>query len=308
MDLVYLTVIGLLSVAIIVLWYRVYRPLRRLAALAQRITVGDLTALTTECGGVAEIESLRRSMLAMTEHVNRSLDQMRGYTDALIAGQEAERIRIARELHDDTVQTLIGIGQSLDLALTYPEPSASLLITARDSARTAATHLRHLIGDLRPPALEELGLMSALQMLGERLRPLQVNLKPTGNIRRLDPRCELALFRSAQEALGNVARHAAATQVTITVAYQEQRIQMIIQDDGRGFQPDQVGRGHYGLIGIRERVEQLHGQITIDSARGRGTRITIDLPCEPNAAPQDTVRDVVCSMTLAPHQVYGSVE
>src|SRR5690348_16762664 len=97
---------------------RVLRPLRKLAAQANRLTEGDFTALKEPCGGIREIDALRRSLFAMVGHVRRIQEQKRQYADAITGVQEAERTRIARELHDDTVQSFIGIAQSIDLAST----------------------------------------------------------------------------------------------------------------------------------------------------------------------------------------------
>lgn len=137
-----------------------------------------------------EIDLLRRAMLAMTGHVQRAQEQSRAYTGALVHGQEMERQRLAHELHDDTVQALIAIGHSLDLARsavqTNPASANDLLAATRAAAAQTAADLRDRIADLRPPALDELGLAAALRMLADTKIKGQV-VQVEGAERRLPP-------------------------------------------------------------------------------------------------------------------------
>lgn len=289
------------------IFFRVMRPLRMLARQATDIAEGQLDALERTCGGTAEIEMLRRSMAGMAGHVRRSQQQSRVYAEALTEGQEAERARIARELHDDTVQSLIAIAHSIDLARQFDgERAAAMLQTARSQAIETAGALRNLIANLRPPALEELGLLPAIQMLAAP----QVKVQVTGVQRRLPPTHELALFRVVQEALNNARRHGKTDRVKIMLHYQPQAVEVTIRDDGRGFVMPKggidtfVSNGHYGLMGSRERVVHLGGDFEIESTAGQGTTLRLHLPSQP-VMQHNTVRDPVCSTILQPEEAYA---
>lgn len=296
---------------------RVLWPVRRLAKNAQNLSEGDLSAFESSCGGIAEVDTLRRSMLAMAGHVQRSQQQSRAYTDALSDGQEEERTRLARELHDDTIQSLIAIAQSIDVALSTlngdSEKVRPLLETARTQAVESVTNLRRVIADLRPPALDELGLIPALRMLAGKIDDVAFEMRVSGTERRLDPGIELALYRTAHEALSNARRHAQARHITLTVTFSAEATQIVVEDDGRGFLwPPPAGslseKGHFGLIGMAERVQRFGGTLRVQTAPAQGTRIEILIPTERAAQPADKVRDPVCSALIAPEQAYGSVE
>lgn len=296
------------------IWH-VWRPVRRLSVIAIRLAEGELDGLEKSCGGAAEIDLLRRAMLAMTGHVQRAQEQSRAYTGALVHGQEMERQRLAHELHDDTVQALIAIGHSLDLARsavqTNPASANDLLAATRAAAAQTAADLRDRIADLRPPALDELGLAAALRMLADTKIKGQV-VQVEGAERRLAPTLELALFRTAQEALTNIQRHASAQKITLRLTYYSDCVMLSIQDDGRGFQapPDLntlAANGHFGLLGIQERLNGFGGALRIDSTTAQGTRLEARIPLTPIGQPTGTVRDPVCSALIHSEQAYGSV-
>jgi signal transduction histidine kinase/YHS domain-containing protein len=299
------------------LWFywRVWRPLRQLAASAKQLSSGDFTALERCSSGVYEIDAIRAAMNAMVGHVRRAQDQERTYIDALTNGQEAERARIARELHDDTTQSLVAIAQSLDIIRNMVEPEAKiapLLRTARGQAVDTVNNLRQLIANLRPPILAELGLIPALNVLAESSKNIQISVKTVGAVRRLSESQELVLFRSAQEALWNAQRHGQAKRGAIQVTFGADNTSLSIEDDGIGFKPPVAWdilstRGHYGLVGIRERVQHLEGTIEIVSRPGAGTRVDIHLPITESLQPEGAIRDPVCSAVIEPHQAYASV-
>ena len=308
---------GVLLITNIWLIVRVLHPLRRLTNQLVGLTEGDLAALQQPCGGIREIEALRRSMDGMVGHVRRAQEQSRTYADVLTNGQEAERARIARELHDDTTQSLIAISQSIDLARNWitsnPARASEILQAARQQAVETIEALRCLIADLRPPALEELGLVAALEMQADKTNDLSVSVKVEGVERRLGETHELVLFRCAQEALTNTRRHGQATQVDITVAYRPEGTYLMVNDNGSGFEipthlNDLAINGHYGLLGIQERIQHLNGAISISSDRGNGTTLQVCLPNELYQQPPHVVRDPVCSAVIEPHQAYGSAE
>jgi signal transduction histidine kinase len=204
--------------------------------------------------------------------------------DAILEAQEAERSRIARELHDETGSALtaflLGLA-AIDGAATLPEAqhaSAAL----RKSASSALENVGRLAFALRPPALDEFGLASALKDLSgsleERGGPkvdLEIDL-PAGT--RLPAKLETAIFRVTQEALTNVVKHAEAETVRITLAWRERSVALAIEDDGRGIPEARTRDGGFGLVGMRERVASLNGSLDIASTRGSGTRIAVEIP------------------------------
>jgi len=318
-DWSHVALTGLFLLAATNLWliFRVLQPLRRLAVQASDVSKGNLTAFQQPCGGIAEIGILHHSMASMTGHVRRAQEEGTAYRHALTDGQEAERARIAHELHDDTVQGLVAIAQSVDLASTWiekdPARTATMLKTARTQAVETVEGLRRLIANLRPPALEELGLMPALQMLVENKDQIVVTVKATGQERRLNEMRELTLFRIAQEAIHNAQRHGGAQHIAIEVHYQPKEVRLMIQDDGTGFRlPEDLDRlakeGHFGLIGIRERVYHLNGNVHLSSKPGQGTELVVTLPLDTVEQPTAAVRDPVCGAMIQPQQAYGSIQ
>jgi signal transduction histidine kinase/YHS domain-containing protein len=310
---------GLTLLVVSNVWFliRIVWPLRRLVAQTGDLTRGNFAALDQPCGGIPEIDALRRSLAGMAGHVRRAEQQRQAYTETLADGQEQERGRLAHELHDDTMQSLIAIAQSIDLATAFSQTDAAranaMLAQVRGQAVAAVDNLRRLIADLRPPALEELGLIPALQMVAGRIDDLTVTVETDSTPRRLDDAVELALFRSAQEALSNIRRHSAARRVIIALAYRPDCVEVSIHDDGKGFAPPQriedfASEQHFGLIGMRERIQQLRGTVEVHSAPGQGTDIRIDVPLTAPIQPSGTVRDPVCSALILPQQAYSSLE
>ena len=189
-----------------------------------------------------------------------------------IAAAEQERRRWARELHDETLQGLGGLQVLLSTALRRGDVE-SLEGSVREAIGYIGTEiesLRTLITELRPAALDEIGLAPAIQSLGERLAAvegLEVEIKvEVGG--RLDAELETTVYRIVQEALTNIAKHARAERVRISVALDGEIVRVEVEDDGHGFDPQARAEG-YGLVGMHERVALAHGRLDIDSAPGR---------------------------------------
>jgi signal transduction histidine kinase len=149
-------------------------------------------------------------------------------------------------------------------------------------------------------------------MLAESESGTEVTVRTTGIERRLKSEYELSLFRVAQEAIHNAERHGQATRILIEVDYQPQRVRLRACDNGVGFRPsedfDQLTRtGHFGLLGMRERIHHLNGVIQIVSAPGKGTSLVVELPLDKPDQPTETVKDPVCGAQIQPQQAYGSV-
>jgi signal transduction histidine kinase len=205
----------------------------------------------------------------------------------LVRAQEEERRTIARELHDEVGQVLMAIRVELALAekRLNPVASADVLRDAQSITERAVHTVRDLSHILHPALLDDLGLAAALEWYLEpfgRRHGIRVTLRHNGMQVRLRPEVEIAAYRIVQEALTNVAKHAHASSCTVTLERGDQSLRIIIQDDGAGFDPATVEtpgahRG-LGLLGLRERVWQLLGTIQVDSAPGRGTMITVEIP------------------------------
>jgi len=219
-------------------------------------------------------------------------ENMRFYTRQITRAQEAERQRIARELHDDTIQSLIGMSRRLEALATYggrehlPEAVIRRIGELETLMDNTIRNIRRFSQDLRPSILDDLGLLPALEGLTSDLIErdgIQAELQVTGTTRRLAPEVELTLFRIAQEALSNVRKHAQATQVVVTVQFINGVVQMTVQDNGRGFKPpsltsDLTTSGKLGLIGMYERARLLGGTLAIRSKPGQGTCVTVSVP------------------------------
>ena len=208
-----------------------------------------------------------------------------------IQAQEDERRRIARELHDETGQSLNALIFGLTTAevslTTDPEQAATLIGRLKSAAGDTVRELQSVIYDLRPSLLDDLGLIPALRWFAEsRLEPkgIQVKWEIQGSEQRLTLENETALFRIAQEALTNISKYAQATEVDINLNFMRDRVILEIQDDGKGFDAESMlayrtedGRG-LGLLGMRERTELLGGYFSATSIPGRGTTIHAELP------------------------------
>jgi signal transduction histidine kinase len=279
-------------VALLTLYYGIHslvRPLRALKRQAEQVAWGDFGAAGTPVGGVEEIEDLQRTLDQMAQRIQSYQRGMHDYIAAITQGQEEERRRLARELHDDTAQALIALGQQVELAqkqlATSPERAAERLAAVRRMLAETLEGVRRFSRDLRPIYLEDLGFLPALEMLateaGQR-EGLAVELTTAGPVRRLPPDLELTAFRVAQEALNNVVQHAQASHAWVEVRFEPHHLVLTVRDDGRGFEPpDQpdalVRQGHFGLMGIQERALLHGGTVTIRSAPGQGTQITVRL-------------------------------
>ena len=294
--LLFVALVALLAISFGVIY--IVRPLQELDRRAARVAWGDFDAVQQPVGGVQEMDDLRATLAQMAERIRTYQTGMRDYLSAVTQAQEAERARLAHELHDDTVQALIALKQRAQMAhkalgpatgsgqAPNPERAASRLDELEKLIDQELISLRRLIGDLRPIYLEDLGFVPALEMLakqvGER-HALDVRLEVRGETVRLAPDLELAAFRIVQQALANVAAHAQAQHAVVGVAFARDGLTLSVRDDGRGFVPpdqpaDLVTEGHFGLMGMRERAMLYGGHLTIDASPGKGATITAWLP------------------------------
>ena len=219
----------------------------------------------------------------------RLQENQRHYLEQVTRAQEQERKRISRELHDDTIQSLVVLSRQLDsLATTRAEISPEFKNRVEDlwqQCNNIMQGVRRLSQDLRPAALDRLGLLPAIQMLATdtaRFSEIPIKVSVAGTERRLGEEVELVLFRIVQEALRNVWRHSKATSAEVRVEFAPDKVKISITDNGTGFDlppkvTDLAKDGKLGLAGMEERARLVGATLSAESQRGKGTRIAIEL-------------------------------
>lgn len=232
-----------------------------------------LRAVAAQIGVTADNERLQRM----------EREHLRSYVHEVTRAQEEERKRVARDLHDTVAQDMVLLARGLDELIGSETPPAGQeqLLTLRASAARALEALRRLGRDLRPTALDDLGLVPALEWLAtevEMRTGISTSFHVSGEIRRLPADVELALFRITQEALRNVERHAQARRASVRITFRDDDVELEVVDDGHGFQPPEpldrlAVEGRLGLLGMRERAELVGGSLSIRSRSGEGTSV-----------------------------------
>ena len=293
-ELAPFVLLPVLAVALAGLWFgarQIVRPLQELAARTTALGQGDFAAVRDPVGGIGEIRRLQGELALMARRLEMAQQGLRDYLGALTTGQEEERRRLARELHDDTIQALIALNQRIQLAQARAAGAAAEQLAEMEMMTTATiTDLRRLARDLRPSYLDDLGLVPALELLARDAAVelgIPVEFTSTGEPRRAAPEAELAYYRIAQEALRNVGRHARAGRAAVALDFAPQRMTLTIRDDGVGFDPAGAAAlaldGHYGLLGARERAEAVGARLVVESKPGEGTVIRVTIGSSPSA-------------------------
>jgi len=247
--------------------------------VAKDVVLGTLNLATRAPREIAPEEMAL--LAAIGQQTGVAVENARLYEQAEIAAAEAERIRLARDLHDAVSQTLFSASLIADvlprLWARDPEAGAQRLESLRRLTRGAMAEMRALLMELRPAALLKVDLADLLHQLAEAVSgktALEVKAE-IGPVPPLPEDVKVALYRIAQEALNNVVKHARARRVVIGLAAEEGAVALRIHDDGRGFDPADVPPGHFGLDNIRERAAGIGADIVIDSAPGHGVQITV---------------------------------
>lgn len=274
--LVLLGGIGAMLVLNLVLARRAFAPLRRLTSFAR--SVDPLTpGVRTDVGGApSEVAELAA---AFDEMLERLVDERRDSVRRALEAQERERLRVAQELHDEVGQTLTSV--VLQLARTtrrVPKEYRQELSHAQETARSSLEEVRRIALELRPEALDDLGLATALHVLGERLGEegdLDVDVRVAEPLPVLTPEEELVIYRVAQEALTNVIRHAGATHAELCTDLVDGRLELRVADDGRG-PAGAAERG--GIRGMRERAALIGARLEVVAGEESGTRVRLALP------------------------------
>ncbi len=303
MTTVLVAVVGILAAS--ALTWVLTRPIKALVNATRAVGQGDLSQrverwANDEIGELAEAFNAMTAQLAQAEQARAERDRLRAQLlEQVMAAQEEERRRIARELHDETGQAIttlmVGLRTLMDEC-----PSPAIQSQAEELRAVAAGTLegvRNLALELRPSVLDDMGLVAALERYVAEYRRrhrLEVDVAVHGLAKeRLPAPVETALYRIVQESLTNIARHARASTVSVLLEQSPDHIRVIVEDDGCGFDP-QTGRGethHLGLYGMQERAELLGGTLTIESTPGLGTSIFVEVPLPPFRKAGSEVRE-----------------
>ncbi|MFW5940324.1 MAG: cache domain-containing protein [Chloroflexota bacterium] len=226
---------------------------------------------------------------SLFEEIRSSREQLQNLTQQLVTAQENERKRLSQELHDDAGQMLTALQLNLGMIRSrIPEQLADIedsIVEASELAAETMERLRWLSQDLRPPALQHTTILQAVEGLcRDFAHRTEIDIHCQGHeVGRLPDEVSLSLYRFVQEGLTNVAKHAAATEVHVALYYQNQQIEATVADNGRGFNVEDkmngpLHSGHYGLSGMRERLQLVGGELHIDSEPGRGTVLAASIP------------------------------
>jgi signal transduction histidine kinase len=283
-----LVIIPVLILALILLWFvtrRIIQPLQGLEARANELSWGNYEAIETSAGGIAEIRHLQAELVHLAHRVNAYQQGLRSYIGAITMGQEEERLRLARELHDDTLQSLIALSQRVQLVQLAQDEQVDRngLVEIQTLTQQTIQNLRRFTRALRPIYLEDLGLVAALEMLAretQQMSGVEIEFTHIGKEVRLSTPVELALYRISQEALSNIVRHAHASLATLNITFAQNVVTLKVTDNGVGFEvptspAEFAPSGHFGLLGIHERTEMIGAKLKIQSGPADGSQIIV---------------------------------
>ena len=280
-----LTIVLVLLVNMMMLRRR-FLPLERLIATIEAIdpsSPGDMTLPSDQ----QEAEEVNRLAASFRRMLVRIEDERRRSGRLVLRAQEEERRRLARDLHDEVNQALTAILLRLQaLSQTAPPELDEELTELKRLVNQAMGELLQLARQLRPTALDDHGLVPAMASQVRRFASqtgIKADLSASGEASALAPDEEIAIYRIAQEALANVARHADATSVEVNLRTDDEGVELVVRDDGRGFEKHKTGSGSangggLGLGGMAERARLVGGELTIDSRPGIGTELCLRVP------------------------------
>jgi two-component system, NarL family, sensor histidine kinase UhpB len=279
-------VIVVLAVLVAALAFQLVSTLRRLAPLEdlieemEKVDLNRPGPLPASIDGVGETEEVARIELAFLRMMRRLEAERRRAGSAALRAQEEERARVARDLHDEVNQSLTGLLLRLEAVREAAPPELEpALAETRALAGQAMGELLSLASQLRPTALDDLGLAAALAGQVEQIESLgpAAELRTDGDFSDLDDDVQLVVYRVAQEALTNAARHSEAGRIAVSLRRSGDGVDLEISDDGRGFAFEQSERG-LGIGGMRERALLIGAELTIESRSGDGTTVHLTVP------------------------------
>jgi signal transduction histidine kinase len=265
---------------------QIVKPLQALEILASRLAEGDFKSIQKTVGGVTEIRNLQGALSSMAGNLNKAQKSLHHYIGRMTDAQEDEKRVIAREIHDETIQDLIALNQRIQLAKLRAKDAKlkAKLQELGDLTQESISDLRRIVSGLRPIYLEDFGLVPALEMLvneSSEKGSIPVAFHQSGSSKkRLKPEIELAFYRIAQEGLHNILLHSKAKQASLKIDFSKDKVKMSIHDDGIGFKVQKertwfARKGHFGVLGIQERVELINARLEIISSPGNGTTIEV---------------------------------
>ncbi|HEY4552397.1 MAG TPA: sensor histidine kinase [Bacillaceae bacterium] len=255
---------------------------RRLLALQETIERADSL--------VSQISIVSNYLVSDIKGIGEVLEDAKIKQDfglRIIEAQEDERKRLSREIHDGPAQLLANVLIRSDLAEKVhkeqgPEQSLLEIKSLKEMIRTALYEVRRIIYDLRPMALDDLGLIPTLKKYLETIEDYnklaKISFSNIGEDKRLPSKYEVAIFRLIQESVNNAIKHSKASEIKVKIEICSKRATVIVHDNGIGFDPEERKSGSFGIIGMKERVVTLEGEFSIDSIPGIGTKVTIHIP------------------------------
>jgi two-component system sensor histidine kinase UhpB len=277
-----LVVAVLIAVAVlnVALLRHVFTPLERMAALARRFDprqTGQRVPIGDDESEVTDVARAFNDMLERLEHERRATSRR------VLDAQEGERLRVAQDLHDQVGQTLTAALLELEhVAGRVPEASRPELEAVQEIVQLGLEDIRRIARELRPEALDDLGLPSALAALGERFANqarLDIRMHVDHELPRLSREAELVIYRVAQEALTNVARHSGSPTAELRLERSgPDRVTLVVADSGRGLPADASAGG--GMQGMAERASTVEAALNVSNRNGGGTRLRLDVPIE----------------------------
>lgn len=283
--------VALMILVNVMMLQRRFRPLERLVEAMERVDVSrpgaNLQIPSDGLGASEEVERLNRAFRRMLERLEA---ERRRTSSTALAAQEQERARIARDLHDEVNQSLTALLLRLEAARARaPVEVAHELAETKALANQAMEELLMLARQLRPTALDDLGLGAALaghvKELGRR-GTINTSFQAEGDFSGLPADVQLVVYRVAQEALSNAAQHSGADHVRVKLVRAGDRVELAVQDDGSGFTFDQAARG-LGISGMRERALLVGGDMHVESRPDSGTSVRLTVPLkEADTAPE----------------------
>jgi len=287
-----LLVLGIGGIAAFLWARRLTRPIRELAEVAGAMTQGDMSRRAQVSSG-DELGQLAVTFNDMSDHVAELVQELRRKEEIrtlllqkVIGAQEEERKRISRELHDQTGQTLTSLMMGLKcLEENCPSGNRCHLDELRNNVRQTLDNLHRLSLELRPTLLDDMGLAAAIGRYVQQWRELH-RMDVEMHLRwdcpdRLAHEVEVAVYRIVQEALTNVAKHANAAHVSVVLACEDNRLSVVVEDDGIGFEISGTTKdagGRLGLFGMEERAQLVGGSLTVEASPGQGTAVYLRVP------------------------------
>jgi len=285
-----LVMVPAVLISMLAVWFgfrKIVRPIQKLEEQASDLADGRIERLDNTVGGVEEIQSLHQTIQMMAARLKASRESLQQYVGVITKAQEDERLRLARELHDETIQTLIALGhreQKLKRYLVNTPEAEETLTDLRQMTTQAVNDLRRIIRAMRPIYLEELGLLPAIETLVKdyELRDIAtlIDFELRGDPHRLSQESEVMLYRIAQEAINNSLRHSGANIIHVSLTFEPHKVILSIEDDGIGFTPPKYreelnNQESFGLVGMFERASLVGADLQIKSNNGKGTFISV---------------------------------